>query len=231
MTDEIKLKVTSGDSLSEKEAEIYLDFIANEVRNGQGIVDPEDSDCTKCFECSRDTGLTVSPKYKVQLINIKEQLNLPITHYSTAVVLNVNNKPKSYLVDLTYAQFFKEEFVLDNLEIGHINRKNESLEKKYFEGQLIVKGYVELNEENIRFYLDNFFELCKIEHNIVRNSRYDDFVRYLKKKEVQLNKVNKSLELKERKELLTNFRNDIIEIIKLKQSGEGELEQETGKTL
>ena len=226
MSRDIELKIMNGESLTEEEAKTYLNWISKEIRKKQNIVDPYDTDCSKCFECNREVNVVMmGSDVTFAPVNIRNQLNIPLTHYSTAVTLNVDNELKSYLIDLTYSQFFKEEFVLDNLETGSINRDNKSREQKDFQNELRNKGYVLLTEESFRFYINNFFELCNIKDRLIKNARLNEFRVYLNKNGIVIKGVNFS----SKKELFTQFRDDLVEIIKSKQSGEEP--KENNKTL
>ena len=226
MSRDIELKIMNGGSLTEQEAEIYLSWISRDVRKKQNIVDPYDTDCLKCAECSREVNVVMLGSDVTFIpINIRNQLNIPLTHYSTAITLNVNGGLKSYLIDLTYSQFFADKFLLDNSEISSIRQDIEITDKKIFEDELRSKGFVELTDENLKFYVNNFLELGKVESRLIKNTGLSEFKSFLNNNGIIIKEKDLSLN----KKLLTGFRDDIIEIINLKQSGE-EL-QENSKTL
>lgn len=226
MSRDIELKIMNGESLTEEEAETYLNWVSKEIRKKQNIVNPYDTDCSKCFECSRDINVVmIGSDVTFAPINIRNQLNIPLTHYSTAITLEVNNQPKSYLIDLTYSQFFKTEFVLDNLNVGSIKDDTQNLDKKFFEKELINKGFVELTDQSLKFYINNFLELSNIESKIIKNTRLNEFKTYLNQNGI----IVKEKYLNSKKDLLTQFRDDVIEIINSKHGSEKI--QESNKTL
>lgn len=227
MSRDIELKIMNGGSLTEKEVETYLNWISKEVRKKQNIIDPYDTDCSKCFECSREVNVVMmGSDVAFTPINIRNNLNIPLTHYSTAITLKVNDQLKSYLIDLTYSQFFKNEFILDNSEMSSIKQDSEKTDKKLFEDELRNKGFVEITDENLKFYVNNFFELGKIENRIIKNTRINEFTSFLNNNGI----IIKEKDLITKKELLGRFRDDIIEMIKFKQDS-GEKLQQDNKTL
>lgn len=223
MSRDIELKIMNDQSLTKEEAETYLNWVSKEVRKNQNIIDPYDTDCSKCFECSRDVAVVVMGAEILPVpINIRNQLNISLTHYSTAITLNVDNQLKSYLIDLTYSQFFKEKFILDNREKGSIKHNDEDKEKNKFEDDLRNKGYFELTDENFKFYVNNFFELGKIDNRLIKNTRLNEFRSYLNKSGIIIKGVN----LSSKKELLTQLKDEI----KFSQIVEVQ-EQENNKSL
>ena len=227
MSRDIELKIMNGGSLTEEEVETYLNWISKEVRKKQNIINPYDTDCLKCVECSREVNVVMmGSDITFTPVNIRNQLNIPLTHYSTAITLNVNNELKSYLIDLTYSQFFKNEFILDNSEIGSIKHDSENVAKKNFEEELRNKGFVELTVENLKFYVNNFLELGKVDNKLIRNTRLKEFKSFLNKNGI----IIKEQTLSPKKEFFIQFRDDLVEIIKAKQ-GSGEEIQENNKNL
>lgn len=228
MSRDIELKIMNGGSLTEKEVETYLNWISKEVRKKQNIVDPYDTDCSKCFECSRKVNIVMMGSDVTFVpINIRNNLNIPLTHYSTAITLKVNDQLKSYLIDLTYSQFFTDKFVLDNSEISTIKQDSDKTDKKIFEDELRNKGFVKLTDQNLRFYVNNFLELGKIESRLIKNTRLNEFKSFLEKNGIIIREKTVS----SKKELFTAFRDELVEIIKSKQSGGEVFEQENSKTL
>lgn len=226
MSRDIELKIMNGGNLTEEEVQTYLNWVSKEIRKKQNIVDPYDTDCSKCVECSKDVNvIMMGSDVTFVPINVRNQLNIPLTHYSTAITLKVNNELKSYLIDLTYSQFFVKQFVLDNSEIGSIKQDSENADKKDFEEELRNKGFVKLTGENLKFYVNNFLELGNVENRIIKNTRLNEFTNFLNKNGI----IIKEKDLMSKKELLTGFRDDIIEIIKSKQASEEV--QENNKTL
>lgn len=222
MSSNIESKIMNDWSLTEEEAQTYLNLISKQVRTRQNIADPYDTDCSKCFECSKDIGIVLMGNEVLPTpINIRNQLNIPLTHFATAITLKVNDQYQSYLIDLTYSQFFKDEFVLDNLETGSINRDNKKQEQKDFEDELRNKGFVLLTEDSFKFYVNNFFELCNIKDRLVKNTRLNEFRIYLNKYGIVIKGVNFST----KKELLTQLKDEI----KSNQNNESEYKQ--NKTL
>lgn len=217
MSRDIELKIMNGESITKEESLTYLNWISKEVRKKQNIGDPYDTDCLKCVECSREVNVVMmGSDITFTPVNIRNQLNIPLTHYSTAITLNVNNEFKSYLIDLTYSQFFADKFVLDNSEISSIKQDSDKTDKKIFEDELRNKGFVELTDENLRFYVNNFLELGKVESRLIKNTRLSEFKSFLNNNGI----IVKEKDISSKKELLTEFRDDIVEIIKSKQGSE-----------
>lgn len=218
MTIELDQKIRSGSNITEEEANVFLSHCVEVIRKDVGIFNPEDIDCTKCFEACRDFAeVFLRRGINFADLNIKKQLNIPLTHYSLIVELNVNNKKVPYLVDITYNQFSKENY-RDNEgnKISVIKGLKDS-KKDIFSDELISKGYIKINEPILKLYIDSFL-------NVYDNV---DIVEAYKNISERLNKfsinIPQSIEqIQENKELLTIYKSQNLEII---NSKDNEIEQ------
>lgn len=154
-------KVKNNLSITEEEANKFLNYICNYIRKDSNILDPMDSDCKKCDETSRKfVAAMFNFGYNSGMINIKEQLEIPLTHYANTIFLKVNEKQKLYLVDMTYSQFFGDSITLDNDEVVTTEVFNDICEEKWVQN-LRQKGFVELTDDIEEVYFNKFVNLCK----------------------------------------------------------------------
>lgn len=152
---------------NEKDCENLLDYIVYRAR----------------FELNKRYDLKTDPLEKrciessINVINICNKLGIKQNSYGCAFDLSPgvfhefnivsialpDGTTKNYLVDCTYRQFFT--FASSHLErigmplnsganIGAYMMMDES--RKRFAEELLTKGYVEFNEENIKHYFDGF---------------------------------------------------------------------------
>jgi len=163
MNYEIENKVINHFPLTEDEAYQFLKYFCDYIRNNYGIINPMDSNCKVCSETAKLFGRIMLMKfgYDVELIDIKKLLNIPLTHYSNIIFININGKEKTYLVDMTYSQFFGEKIILDNNKKINISNIQKDIEKEEFVNKLRKDGFVELTEEILKKYIDYFLIMCK----------------------------------------------------------------------
>ena len=166
MTYEIENKVINHLPLTEDEAYEFLKYFCDYIRNNNGITNPMDSNCKVCTETTKLFGRIMLMHFgcNIELIDIKKILNIPLTHYSNIIFININGTEKSYLVDMTYSQFFGEEITLDNNERINISNIQKDIEKEEFVTKLRKDGFIELTEEILKKYLDYFLIMCKEEN-------------------------------------------------------------------
>ena len=121
----------------------------------------------------------------VELLDIKKELNIPLTHYSNIIFINVDGKEKAYLVDMTYSQFFGESITLDDNRKVNILNIQKNIENEEFVIKLRKDGFVELTEEIMHKYIDYFLTMCKIQS---KNIAYEN-INNLIFKRIKENKV------------------------------------------
>ena len=112
------------------------------------------------------------------LLNISKDLEIPLTHYSNVIVFNVNNRVVPYLIDLTYNQFFRaynddDSYVL--LDDFVVSEEQKSLVSK-----LNKDGYIELNDELLKVYINMFLDFYK-DKKINRDNVYRNVVERIEK--------------------------------------------------
>lgn len=112
------------------------------------------------------------------LLNISKDLEIPLTHYSNVIVFNINNRVVPYLIDLTYNQFFRaynddDSYVL--LDDFVVSEEQKSLVSK-----LNKEGYIELNDELLKVYINMFLDFYK-DKKINRDNVYRNVVERIEK--------------------------------------------------
>lgn len=169
MDNDIVKKIVSRKSLTDEEANIFLLSICNEIRKDCNISDPMSSDCKVCFDTSRKFGIIVYANFgcDVDMLNIREKLEIPLTHYANFISLNINGCMKIYLVDMTYSQFFGDTITLDENKENYgrvVSTQNVfgKIEKEPFVLQLRQNGFIELNNTILKKYIDAFLDLCEV---------------------------------------------------------------------
>lgn len=141
------------------------------------------------------------------LLSINKDLEIPLTHYSNVIVFNVNGKIVPYLIDLTYNQFFKEYndddnyVLLDDFVVGE--------KQRYLVDKLNKYGYVELNDELLRIYINLFLDFYK-DKKVNRDNVYRNVVERIEK-EALIN-ISSIKHTREEILLLTRLRDDILAI-------------------
>ena len=153
--------------LTDEEVHQLLGMICNRIREQVGIYDPMDSNCKMCNETSLLFGQLMILRFDhdVERMNIKKLLEIPLTHYANIISINVNGDYKTFLVDMTYSQFFGETITLD--DNGKVMDKKVSTKKSFgkikdkeFVSNLRKYGYVELTGDILIQYIDSLLELC-----------------------------------------------------------------------
>ena len=189
---EIEKKILNNLSLTDDEVNVFLCFICKEIRQNNQIYDPMDTNCKVCYETSENFGRLTAIRFgcEVEILDIKKILQIPLTHYANFISFNVNGSKKTYLVDMTYSQFFGDTITLDR------NKENDekvvptqkifgSIEKELFVQQLRQYGFVELNESILKSYIDAFLDLCEAKN---KEQAYENINKLLTK-----NKINSVL--------------------------------------
>ena len=98
---------------------------------------------------------------KVTKNSAEKCFNYPQTHYfGTATFKISKNESKTYLIDPTYIQFYKE--VLD----------------KDFAKELIENGYIELTEENLKKYIKTFIKSIDNDINYYKIIKKENDIEY-----------------------------------------------------
>lgn len=187
MNYEIEDKVINNLPLTEEETHNFLKYFCNYIRTDNGIIDPMDSNCKVCKETSQMFGRIMLMVFgcDVELLDIKKELNIPLTHYSNIIFINVDGKEKAYLVDMTYSQFFGESITLDDNRKVNILNIQKNIENEEFVIKLRKDGFVELTEEIMHKYIDYFLTMCKIQS---KNIAYEN-INNLIFKRIKENKV------------------------------------------
>jgi hypothetical protein len=150
-------------STTDEEVNIFLSTICNKIREQNQLIDPMDPECMLCFETSTMFGGITLMNYgcDVDGINIKNLLQIPLTHYANIISFNVNGIKKTYLVDMTYSQFFGKTITLDDNTRVSTNKVFGPMKNEPFVVQLRQKGFVELDEYVLKQYIDAFLMICK----------------------------------------------------------------------
>lgn len=159
---EIIEKVRNNISLTEDETKKFLSYICDFIRKDSNILDPMDSDCKKCNETSLKFGQSMIMEFgcNVDRIDIKNKFEIPLTHFANTVSLNVNDSLKTYLVDMTYSQFFGDIIILDNEEVVTTEVFN-AIKEEVWVKNLRQNGFVELTDDIEDVYFSTFVNLCK----------------------------------------------------------------------
>lgn len=156
-------KITNQEALTDEEVNIFLSTICNKIREQNQLIDPMNPECKLCFETSTMFGGITLMNYgcDVDGINIKNLLQIPLTHYANIISFNVNGIKKTYLVDMTYSQFFGKTITLDDNTRVSTNKVFGPMKNEPFVVQLRQKGFVELNEYILKQYIDAFLMISK----------------------------------------------------------------------
>ena len=164
MNEELIEKIINSQPLTNKEVDSFLKYSCNLIKEKYQINNPNDTNCKVCFEASRDFAMLMLLKYNcdTNLINIKELLNIPLTHYISILFLNVSNVIKPYLIDLTYSQFFGNEIILDDRKKVLTKNTFKKLEEDLFVKELRINSFIELNGTTTKKYFDLFLDTCRV---------------------------------------------------------------------
>lgn len=155
---ELIQKLSEKDSLTENEVNFFLEMVCKEIRKSYGVVDPFSFDCKVCFETSLLFGRLLYFRYgfDINQYDIKQLLQIPITHYINTITLNVDGDEKTYLVDMTFSQFFDKNIVLDNDKKVSTKSNFKKIEDVSFVKKLREKGFVLLTSEVATLYAKSF---------------------------------------------------------------------------
>lgn len=220
--EKINNKIYKQLDLTSEEANYFLIYYCNMIKHHYNLDDPNNNDYRVCFATSHDLEYLMAVRFNlyVSRLDISKLLNIPLTHYSSVVILNVEGKRNPYLVDLTYTQFFKEDEDLkkyyedNNEEIGYVLFDDyiRTNKEKYCVDSLLNDGFIELNDELLRIYINSF---------LYKYNKRDDVNAYQEvidniKKEAFID-VSKIKHTKEELILLERFRDDILNIIDNKE--------------
>lgn len=163
MNNKIMMKVKNGTPLTDNEVDSFLTFICNYIREQNDIIDPMDPECKVCRETFNAFGIIVYINYgcDVESFVIHDLLQIPLTHYANIVSFNVNGVRKTYLVDMTYSQFFGKTITLDDNTRVSTKKVFGAIENEPFVVQLRQKGFVELDSNILKKYIDAFLMISK----------------------------------------------------------------------
>jgi len=167
--EDVVKKLRNDEELNSKEANLFLMELCKDIRKYYCISDPMSPDCKLCYECATSFGGMALMKYgcDVEGLNVKEKLDIPLTHYANFIRLYVDGNVKTYLVDMTYSQFFGDYIVLDgkngvNGKTIYKEKVFSKLENEKFVQELRKNGFVELNEDILKKYIDGFLDVCNV---------------------------------------------------------------------
>lgn len=195
MNYEIERKILNNMSLTEDEVDKFLSFVCEQIRQKNRIYNPMDNNCKVCYETSLGFGRVMLIRFgcDVEILDIKKILLIPLTHYANIISFNVNGCKKTYLVDMTYSQFFGDTITLDeNKEHGEkvvsTQRTFGKIKDELFVQQLRSNGFIELNESVLKQYIDAFLDLCNVKN---KEQAYENMNKLLTN-----NKINYKLKSK-----------------------------------
>lgn len=202
-------KTRSGIVLTDEETIYFLDYYCTRIKKEYGIDNSKKSDYKVCFATTMDVGteMILRSGLNGSLLNINKDLEIPLTHYSNVIVFNVNGKIVPYLIDLTYNQFFKEYNDDDNYVL--LDDFVVSEKQRYLVNKLNKDGYVELNDELLRIYINLFLDFYK-DKEVNRDNVYRNVVERIEK-EALIN-ISSIKHTREEILLLTRLRDDILAI-------------------
>jgi len=166
MSKEIENKILSNIPLTENEAYEFLKYFCTHIREDVGIIDTMDPNCKVCDETTQKFGVIMLMYFgcDVEILDIKKILNIPLTHYSNIIYIDVNGEEKIYLVDMTYSQFFGERITLDDNKKINISNIRKNMEQQDFVIKLRKDGFVELTNDILKNYFDYFLTICKAQN-------------------------------------------------------------------
>ena len=164
MTNKIINKMTNNLPLTKKEINYFLNEFCIQIKKNYNINNPYDTNCKYCRETASEFAKYIYLKHGINdiFINIKELLNIPLTHYINILFVNINNEIKPYLIDMTYNQFFNNKIILDNGNAVSTKNTFKKMEEESFIKELRLKGFIELNEYNTKKYFDLFLDTCRV---------------------------------------------------------------------
>ena len=190
MNYEIERKILNNLSLTEDEVNIFLNFVCTSIRKEVGIEDPMDTNCKECFNTSIMFGRLTLSRFgcDVEILNIKKELEIPLTHYANIISFNVNGNKKTYLIDMTYSQFFNDTFILDDIDgtpgkVVYTDETFGKIKEEDFTKKLRYNGFIELNEIILKKYIDLFLNMCN-QNN--KNKAYSNIQKLLSKNQISI---------------------------------------------
>lgn len=170
MNYEIERKILNNMLLTNDEVNKFLSFFCKFIRENCQIFDPMDTDCKMCYDTSQMFGRIAAMKFgcDVEILDIKKLLQIPLTHYANFISFYVGDLRKIYLVDMTYSQFFGDTITLDgDKESGEVISTKKifgKIEDEKFVQELRENGFIELNENILKKYVDTFLDLCNVQN-------------------------------------------------------------------
>lgn len=177
---EILNKTRSEMVLTEEETIYFLDYYCTRIKKEHGIDNSNKRDYKVCFLTTLDVGteMILRSGLNGSLLNINKDLEIPLSHYSNVIVFNINDRVVPYLIDLTYNQFFRkynndDSYVL--LDDFVVNEEQKSLVNK-----LNKDGYVQLNDELLKVYINMFLDFYS-DKKINRDKVYRNVVERIEK--------------------------------------------------
>lgn len=206
-------KTRNGIVLTKEETLYFLNYYCKRIKKEYGIDNSNKCDYKVCFATTMDVGteMILRSGLNGSLLNINKDLEIPLTHYSNIIVFNVEDKIVPYLIDLTYNQFFKE-YNNDNdyvfLDDFVINEK-----QKYLVNKLNKDGYIELNDELLRIYINMFLDFYD-DKEVNRDNVYRNVIERIEK-EALIN-ISSIKYTREEILLLTKLHDDILAIAEQK---------------
>lgn len=220
--EKINDKINKELDLTQEEAIYFLTYYCDMIKHNYHLDDSNNSNYRVCFATSHDLEHELGVKFNLYVshLDIGKLLNIPLTHYSSVVTLNVEGKRNVYLVDLTYIQFFKEDDDLkkyykdNNEEIDYILFDDyiQNNKEKYVVDKLINDGFIEINDELLRIYINSFLykyhkrDDISVYHNVIDNIKKEAFI-----------DVSKIKYTKEELLLLERLRDDMVRISSTKE--------------
>lgn len=196
MNELISNKLKFGQPLTNEETKMFLDFMAYVVRRDTQITDIKDVDCAKCNETSRLVGsLAFSYNCDCDKLSFKETMDIELTHRVNIVSIDTIEGSKSFLVDLTYIQFFKNKYNLDNLKTMNMKECIITNDQINLSKNLIEHGYVEFTQKNFELYIDIFLEAYSKVMPIDKEIIYSKLNDYLEKNNLIFDVVTPDIEI------------------------------------
>lgn len=191
MDDLIVERLKNGQPLTMEETKIFLDHVVAKVREDNGITDLNDVDCTKCDATSASIGVNMFlNNCDCELLPFKQVMDIELTHYTTIASVYTVEGLKNFLFDLTYIQFFKENYRLDNRKPMNLRKSIIADEQVKLSHSFINDGYVEFTEENFRLYIDGFLDAYSKVMPIDKEMAYQKLNDYIKSKGFTFNSLS-----------------------------------------
>ncbi len=185
MTYEIERKILNNMVLNNNEVYEFLSYVCNLIRKDSNIVDPFDSNCMVCDETSEKFGRLMLMRFgcDVEKLDISKLLQIPLTHYANIISFNVNGNKKTYLVDMTYSQFFGKKITLDDGSVVSAEKTFGKIKNEQFVNMLRKDGFIELNGLILKKYIDSFIDICIVKS---KSTAYKNLNKLFEEKNIQL---------------------------------------------